>query len=206
MEPEKNDTNLLFGILAMKMNFIRPEDLLEAMGIWFLDRQKTLGEILTERRAISPQDCQLLDSMVRESQARQGQHARPNGQDRQKGPAKPLESIGADWAWAGRPGWAHDGSRSVDGQRINDRLVGLPAWTRQRALCPGSPARQGGNRQSLGRPRSAVEPRGRPQRAAGGSRHEAREPGAIPAGSRGDGAARAPWNCSRLRHRLDGIG
>ena len=95
MEPEKNDTNLLFGVLAMKMNFVRPEDLLEAMGIWFLDRQKTLGEILTERRAISPQDCQLLDSMVRESQARQGQHARPNGQDRQKGPAKPLESIGA---------------------------------------------------------------------------------------------------------------
>ncbi len=87
MEPEKSDTNLLFGILAMKMNFIRPDDLLEAMGIWFLDRQKTLGEILTERQAISPKDCDLLDSMVRESQARQGQLAKPNGQDRPKSPA-----------------------------------------------------------------------------------------------------------------------
>jgi hypothetical protein len=69
MEPNKSDTNLLFGILAMKMNFIRQDDLLEAMGIWFLDRQKSLGEILIERQAISPKDCALLDSMVRESQA-----------------------------------------------------------------------------------------------------------------------------------------
>ena len=98
MEPDKNDTNLLFGILAMKMNFIRQDDLLEAMGIWFLDRQKTLGEILTERQAISPKDCDLLDSMVCESQARQGQLARPNGQDRPKAPAKPRELIGATGA------------------------------------------------------------------------------------------------------------
>jgi hypothetical protein len=71
MEPNKSDTNLLFGILAMKMNFIRQDDLLEAMGIWFLDRQKTLGEILTERQAIYPKDRDFLDSMVRVSQARQ---------------------------------------------------------------------------------------------------------------------------------------
>ncbi len=98
MEPEKSDTNLLFGILAMKMNFIRQDDLLEAMGIWFLDRQKTLGEILTERLALSPKDCDLLESMVRESQARQGQLATPNGQDRPKVPAKLLELIGATGA------------------------------------------------------------------------------------------------------------
>ena len=87
MEPDKNDTNLLFGILAMKMNFIRQDDLLEAMGIWFLDRQKTLGEILTERQAISPRDCDLLDAMVRESQARQGPPP-------PKAPARPREWIG----------------------------------------------------------------------------------------------------------------
>jgi len=98
VEPDKSDTNLLFGILAMKMNFIREEDLLEAMGIWFLDRQKTLGEILTQRQAISPKDCDLLDSMVRESQARQGQLATPNGQDRPQAPAKPRELIGAPGA------------------------------------------------------------------------------------------------------------
>ena len=82
----------------MKMNFIRPDDLLEAMGIWFLDRKKTLGEILTERLAISAKDCDLLESMVRESQARQGQLAKLNGQDRPNDPGKPRESIGATGA------------------------------------------------------------------------------------------------------------
>ena len=98
MEPDKSDTNLLFGILAVKMNFIRQDELIDAMGIWFLDRQKALGEILTERQAISPKVCDLLDSMVRESQDRQGPLARSNGQDRPKPPAKPRESNGATGA------------------------------------------------------------------------------------------------------------
>jgi serine/threonine protein kinase/formylglycine-generating enzyme required for sulfatase activity len=95
MEPEKSDTNLLFGVLAIKMNFIREDDLLEAMGIWFLDRQKTLGEILIERQAIAPKDCALLDSMVRESQARQGPPVRPNGHDGPFAPSRPRKAIDA---------------------------------------------------------------------------------------------------------------
>src|SRR5262249_40605002 len=58
------------GILAVKMNFIENEDLFEAMGIWFLDRQKSLGEILVDRDVLSSKNCELLDTMVRESQAR----------------------------------------------------------------------------------------------------------------------------------------
>src|SRR5690242_5822059 len=69
MEPDRSDTNLLFGILAVKMNFIANEDLFEAMGIWFLDRRKGLGDILVERQALSGRDRDLLDAMVRESQA-----------------------------------------------------------------------------------------------------------------------------------------
>ncbi len=98
MEPDKSDANLLFGILAMKLHFIRPDDLLEAMGIWFLDRQKTLGEILTERQAISAKDRDLLEAMVRESQGRQDPLAKSNGQDRPKTPANPLERNGANGA------------------------------------------------------------------------------------------------------------
>jgi hypothetical protein len=107
MEPEKNDTNLLFGILAMKMNFIRPDDLLEAMGIWFLDRQKPLGEILTERRAISEKDRDLLDAMVRESQARQSSPAHTYGQDRPRTPASPCP----------------EGEAAGDLERDNDQLT-----------------------------------------------------------------------------------
>jgi hypothetical protein len=76
MEPDRTDTNLLFGILAVKMNFIAKEDLFEAMGVWFLDRHKTLGEILVDRRSLSCKDRDLLDAMVGESQARQGQPIR----------------------------------------------------------------------------------------------------------------------------------
>ncbi len=95
----KKDTNLLFGILAMKMNSLRQDDLLEAMGIWFLDRQKTLGEILTERQVLSPKDCDLIDSMVRESQALgRASFATPNGCDHPKVPAKLLELIGTTGA------------------------------------------------------------------------------------------------------------
>ena len=46
------------------------------MGVWFLDRHKTLGEILVERQALSGKDRDLLDAMVGESQARQGQPGR----------------------------------------------------------------------------------------------------------------------------------
>ena len=99
MEPDGSDTNLLFGILAVKMNFIGKEDLFEAMGIWFLDRRKTLGEILVERDVLTPKNCELLDTMVRESQARAASGAaagivprcRP-GRANRSGPPRPRES------------------------------------------------------------------------------------------------------------------
>ena len=46
------------------------------MGVWFLDRQRTLGEILVERDVLSGKNCDLLDAMVRESQARAGSPGR----------------------------------------------------------------------------------------------------------------------------------
>src|SRR6516164_2913023 len=103
------------------MNFVRPDDLLEAMGIWFLNRQRTLGEILTERHAISPKECALLDSMVRESQARQGQLARPIPEDRPKSPAKLCELIEAGGSGdhdnsqlTTAPGQSTDGEATID--------------------------------------------------------------------------------------------
>ena len=104
MEPDRSDTNLLFGILAMKMNFIRPDDLLDAMGIWFLDRQKALGEILTERQAISPKDRDLLDSMVHESQARQGQRGLQRaGPPQSPGRTTRIDRVGRSFRMRARP-------------------------------------------------------------------------------------------------------
>jgi serine/threonine protein kinase/formylglycine-generating enzyme required for sulfatase activity len=90
MEPDGSETNLLFGILAVKMNFIGKEDLFEAMGIWFLDRRKTLGEILVGRDVLTAKDCELLDTMVQESRARAGSGGH---RDNPEVPTRASESI-----------------------------------------------------------------------------------------------------------------
>ena len=51
MQSDGDDTNLLFGILAVKLDFINRDELIEAMGAWFLDRRRTLGEVLVDRGA-----------------------------------------------------------------------------------------------------------------------------------------------------------
>ncbi len=120
MEPDRTDTNLLFGILAVKMNFIRKEDLFEAMGAWFLDRHRTLGEILVERQALSGTNRNLLDAMVRESQVLQGPAARPGVPEGIDPATRPSESLLPTQApredpaaTAGENGCAADGEMTV---------------------------------------------------------------------------------------------
>ncbi len=40
------DRNLLFGILALQLDFISRDALVAAMNAWVLDKAKTLGQIL----------------------------------------------------------------------------------------------------------------------------------------------------------------
>ena len=40
------DRNLLFGILALQMDFVTRDALIAAMNAWVLDKQKPLGAIL----------------------------------------------------------------------------------------------------------------------------------------------------------------
>ena len=48
MAQSNADRNLLFGILAMQMDFITREQLISAMQAWVFDKSKTLGQILVE--------------------------------------------------------------------------------------------------------------------------------------------------------------
>ena len=48
------DRNLLFGILAVQMNFVARDALIAAMHAWVLERSKPLGRILVEQQALSP--------------------------------------------------------------------------------------------------------------------------------------------------------
>ena len=47
-----SDRNLLFGILALQMDFIDREALVKAMNAWMLAKAKPLGQILVEEGAL----------------------------------------------------------------------------------------------------------------------------------------------------------
>jgi serine/threonine-protein kinase len=58
------DRNLLFGILALQMDFIGKEDLIRAMHAWVLDKARSLGRILTDQGRLTPVLRQLLEALV----------------------------------------------------------------------------------------------------------------------------------------------
>jgi serine/threonine-protein kinase len=60
------DRNLLFGILALQMNFVSRDQLVGAMNAWVLDKHKPLGEILRELGFLPAERLQLLDALVNE--------------------------------------------------------------------------------------------------------------------------------------------
>ncbi len=66
MPEPASDRNLLFGILALQMDFIRRDDLIAAMHAWVLDKDQPLGLILSARGALSSARRNLIESLVEE--------------------------------------------------------------------------------------------------------------------------------------------
>jgi hypothetical protein len=60
------DRNLLFGILAVQMDFISRDGLIEAMHAWVLDKAKPLGQILLEHGRLTAERLQFLEPLVHE--------------------------------------------------------------------------------------------------------------------------------------------
>jgi eukaryotic-like serine/threonine-protein kinase len=58
------DRNLLFGILALQMDFISRDALIAAMNAWVLDKTKPLGQILLDQRALRSDAHPLLEALV----------------------------------------------------------------------------------------------------------------------------------------------
>src|SRR5437870_2473328 len=71
------DRNLLFGILAVQLDFIDKDALIGAMNSWLLDKGKPLGGILHDQGQLSPERLQLLTALVAE-------HLRHHGDDPQQ--------------------------------------------------------------------------------------------------------------------------
>jgi serine/threonine-protein kinase len=65
MPPQLADRNLLFGIVALQMDFIDRDQLVAGMNAWVLDKHKPLGQILSEQGALSEGDTEAIESLVR---------------------------------------------------------------------------------------------------------------------------------------------
>jgi serine/threonine-protein kinase len=58
------DRNLLFGILALQVDFITRDALIAAMHAWVLDKTKPLGQILVEQNALRAGQLNALEVLV----------------------------------------------------------------------------------------------------------------------------------------------
>jgi len=85
--PNSADRNLLFGILALQMDFISRDALIAGMNAWVLDKAKPLGQILVEQAALTARARDKLDAVVE-------LHLEIHGGDPQKSLAA-VSSIGA---------------------------------------------------------------------------------------------------------------
>src|SRR5438477_6379980 len=59
------DRNMLFGILALQMDFISRDALIAAMNAWVLDKSKPLGQVLLQQGAFRLEDRQMLEMVVK---------------------------------------------------------------------------------------------------------------------------------------------
>ena len=61
---DNSDRNLLFGILALQMDFISRDALITAMNAWVLDKGKPLGQILRDQGALAADSQALLEALL----------------------------------------------------------------------------------------------------------------------------------------------
>src|SRR5215467_2941688 len=55
------DRNLIFGLLALQMDFVSREQLLDAMHAWMLDKHAPLGDVLCRRGVLAEDEREVLD-------------------------------------------------------------------------------------------------------------------------------------------------
>jgi hypothetical protein len=59
-----SDCNLVFGMLALQMNFVNRDELIRAMHAWVLDKQQSLGQILLREGHLTEKQHQALEFLL----------------------------------------------------------------------------------------------------------------------------------------------
>jgi len=75
MSNPNTDRNLLTGILALQLDFISRDALIQAMNAWVLEKAKPLSQILLEQGALATDARDLLDALVQKHLALHGNDA-----------------------------------------------------------------------------------------------------------------------------------
>src|SRR6516225_3338335 len=112
------DRNLLFGILALQMDFISRDALIAAMNAWVLDKAKSLGEILVNQQALRPDQHAALDVLV-------GMHLECHEDDAEKS----LAAISV-------PALLHRELRSLGDNDVDASLARVPTPPRDASVLP----------------------------------------------------------------------
>ena len=107
------DLNLLFGILALQMDFISRDALVTAMSAWVLDKGKPLGQILRQQGSLSEEHFALLEALVQA-------HLKQHDND-------PQQSLGA----VSSVGSVRQELQQIADPELQASLVHLPLPTRQ---------------------------------------------------------------------------
>ena len=82
MSTASTDRNLLFGVLAVQLDFVSRDDLVSVTGRWMQDQDQSLSDLLVEQGLLSAEESKLIDNVVQ-------QHLARNNDD----PKQTLESI-----------------------------------------------------------------------------------------------------------------
>jgi serine/threonine-protein kinase len=100
------DRNLLFGILAVQLDFVTKDAVIAGMGAWLLNKAKPLGDILRNQGHLSPGRLQLLTALVAE-------HLKQHDDDPQKSLAalSPVDE------------WFHRQVASVEDAKVQQSVV-----------------------------------------------------------------------------------
>jgi eukaryotic-like serine/threonine-protein kinase len=122
MAKNHEDSNLLLGVLAIQMGFLSRDDLIIAMSEWAIDRSRTLGKILVERKVLTGEQHQLLIALVNARLA-----PAVVGSEADRSTDRPSELSQDRMATDGRPGPDRTPTAAYDSDLANRETSGEPS-------------------------------------------------------------------------------
>jgi len=115
MSTANADRNLLFGILALQMDFVSRDGLIRGMNAWVLEKSKPLGQVLVEQGALPADAHTALDVLVKK-------HLELHGND----PEKSLAAVSVAASVSAASSVRED-LRQVTDPDVQASLVHVPA-------------------------------------------------------------------------------